>query len=214
MSATLRVLFLRHATTDWNVAKRLQGRVDRPLLASSEVALSRLRMPDTHQPARWFSSPLLRTQQTARGLGAEVVVTAPEIIEMDWGDWEGETVAALRARLGEQMAENEARGADFRPHAGESPREVAARAIRWLRSLTSPAQCDECVVCVTHKGVIRATFAHLWGWDMRGPSPQRFDWNALHEVQVFPDGTLAAGAINIELKARTHEAGSDRAEPL
>jgi len=202
MSGILRVLLARHGTTDWNVAKRLQGRVDRPLLTSSQASLSRLCIPSLQAPVCWFSSPLLRTQQTARALGAQGVVTVPEIIEMDWGDWEGETVAALRKRLGDDMAENEARGVDFRPPAGESPREVAVRVTRWLQSLADPAQRDENVVAVTHKGVIRATFAYLWGWDMRGRPPQRFDWNALHEVQVLPDGTLKPGSINMGFKAR------------
>ena len=64
---------------------------------------------------RVVTSPLQRCVQTAALLGAPDAAREPRIIEMDWGDWEGESFVALRARLGEAMRENEARGLDFRP---------------------------------------------------------------------------------------------------
>ncbi len=54
------------------------------------------------------------------------------LIEMDWGDWEGLTLDEICARHGEEFARNEARGLDFRPPGGESPREVLERLRPWL----------------------------------------------------------------------------------
>ena len=47
-------------------------------------------------------------------------------------------LADLRAELGPAMAENEARGLDFRPPGGESPREVQARLKPFLADLAAP----------------------------------------------------------------------------
>jgi probable phosphoglycerate mutase len=86
---------------------------------------------------------------------------------MDWGAWEGRTLADLRAEAPAAMAANEARGLDFRPQGGESPREVRAR----LEPLLAEFQGD--VICVTHKGVIRAALSLATGWDMTSKPPVR-----------------------------------------
>src|SRR3546814_19841125 len=68
---------------------------------------------------------------------------------------------------------NEARGLDFRPPGGESPRDVQDRLRPLLAEL---ADAGEDVVAVSHKGVLRALYALASGWDMRGkPAPQMAD---------------------------------------
>ena len=83
---------------------------------------------------RVVTSPLARCVQTAALIGAPDAPREPRIIEMNWGDWEGESLAALRERLGDEMRDNEARGLDFRPaerrksQGGHEPgQELAAR---------------------------------------------------------------------------------------
>ena len=97
---------------------------------------------------------------------------------MSWGDWEGRRLEELRADLGEAMRENEARGLDFRPAGGESPREVLARVSQWLSFLSEPT------LAVTHRGVIRVVLAAATGWDMRGAPPAKLDWRAFHLFRV------------------------------
>src|SRR3546814_16815565 len=63
------------------------------------------------------------------------------------------------------MAANEARGLDFRPPGGESPRDVQDRLRPLLAEL---ADAGEDVVAVSHKGVLRALYALASGWDLRG----------------------------------------------
>src|SRR3546814_14767208 len=87
------------------------------------------------------------------------------LVETDWGAWEGRTLAELRADLGAGMAANEARGLDFRPPGGESPRDVQDRLRPLLAEL---ADAGEDVVAVTHTGVLRALYALASGWAMRG----------------------------------------------
>jgi len=71
--------------------------------------------PDWLVPAelngfRWLTSPLRRAVETAHRLGIDAPVIELRLAEMGWGEWEGETLAGLRARLGAEMAVAEARG--------------------------------------------------------------------------------------------------------
>ena len=65
-------------------------------------------------------------------MGHDDATVEPALIETDWGHWEGRTLAELRQRHGGEMAALEARGLDFRPPGGESPRDVQARLASWL----------------------------------------------------------------------------------
>src|SRR5262245_59057314 len=134
---------------------------------------------------RIVTSPLMRCVETAALLGAPDAAREPRLVEMDWGAWEGETLVALRSRLGEEMRENEGRGLDFRPEGGESPREVALRLKSWLREIGADGVPT---LAVTHRGVIRAVLAEASGWDMTGKPPAKLDWNAAHLFAVDAAG--------------------------
>ena len=167
---------IRHGPTAWNEARRIQGRTDIPLSENGRRGLAGLRPPPSLEGAAWVASPLRRATETARLLGGEPA-HEPRLIEMDWGAWEGRTLAELRAELGPAMRENEDRGLDFTPAGGESPRTVQTRLAPWLREV---ARAHKPTVAVTHKGVIRALFALAAGWDMTGKPPVRLDWACVH----------------------------------
>jgi probable phosphoglycerate mutase len=113
---------------------------------------------------------------------------------MRWGAWEGRRLAELRAALGQAMRENEARGWDFRPPGGESPREVLARVRPWLAEV---AARGEPTLAVTHRGVIRAVLAHALEWDLRGKPPAKLDWAAAQVFRLAADGHPAVEALNV-----------------
>jgi probable phosphoglycerate mutase len=161
----MRILLIRHGRTAWNEQGRMQGRADLPLSPEGRAEVLRRRLPDGWSDARWLSSPLKRATETAALLTDGPVAVEPRLIEMDWGAWEGRTLAELRAE-DRAMAGNEARGLDFRPPGGESPREVRAR----IENLFVEFR-DGPVVCVAHKGVIRAALSLATGWDMRSKPP-------------------------------------------
>lgn len=144
---------------------------------------------------RIVTSPLRRCVETAALLGAPDAACEPRIIEMDWGDWQGESFVALRERLGEAMRDNEARGLDFRPPGGESPRLVLERVKTWLREI---AAAGEPTLAVTHRGVIRALFAEATGWDMRGKPPARLAWDAVHLFRVDEAGAPRIERLNVK----------------
>ena len=181
---------LRHGDTAWSVAGRIQGRADVPLLPGTSLVF-----PEVCRGMRIVTSPLSRCVQTAALIGAADAAREPRIVEMHWGDWEGETLAALRERLGEAMRENEARGIDFRPANGESPREVRLRVRSWLLDVAREAQCT---LAITHRGVIRALLAEATGWDMLGRPPAKLEWDAVHLFRVDPAGRPAIERLNVK----------------
>jgi len=183
---------LRHADTAWSAEGRIQGRSDVPLSDAGRAALRGFRLPPECAGMRIVTSPLARCVETARLIGSPHAQREPRLAEMSWGAWEGRRLADLRAELGRSMEENEARGWDFRPQDGESPREVLARVRSWLAGLTEPT------LAVTHRGVIRAIFAAASGWDMLGKPPARLEWGALQLFRLEGDGTPIVERLNVQ----------------
>jgi len=184
-----RLALLRHADTAWSREGRIQGQTDVPLLKSISISL-----PDACRGLRVVTSPLARCVQTAALIGAPDAPREPRIREMSWGDWEGESLAALRERLGDEMRRNEERGLDFRPANGESPREVTNRVEGWLQEIAVEGVPT---LAVTHRGVIRAILAKATGWDMRGKPPAKLDWGAVHLFNLSADGRPSVLQLNV-----------------
>ena len=119
-----KLALIRHGHTDWNRAGRIQGRTDIPLDEGARVELQGYKLPNAWADADLISSPLLRAQQTAEIISGRAPTLNDSLIEMNWGDWEGRIRAELAETLGDAFRENEARGLDFTPPNGESPRMV------------------------------------------------------------------------------------------
>ena len=181
-----RLALIRHGITDWNLEKRIQGRIDQPLNESGRRQMQQLNLPPEYRDDHCYCSPLKRALETAELLGLDFRVV-PALIEMHWGDWEGEVLKPLRKQLGDAMRDNERRGLDFCPPGGESPRQVQARLQPWLLDL---AASGENAVAVVHKGIIRCVYALACNWDMCGESPVDFAWDAIHQFELDDSGKL------------------------
>jgi probable phosphoglycerate mutase len=175
---------IRHTLTSWNEQGRIQGRSDTAISDSGRSAAEAWILSDDIREARWFSSPLLRTRQTASILGIHAK-TEERLIEMSWGAWEGERLKELRIKHGEAMRQNESLGLDFCPPGGESPRMVQERIIPWLLFVGS---LDYPIGAVTHRGVIRAVTALASGWDMTGKEPYKLRPGTCRQFSVSKSG--------------------------
>ena len=185
---------VRHAQTDWNSDKRIQGRTDIPLNAAGRASLLARTLPKECLGMLAVTSPLERCRQTAALLGCADARDEIRIIEMNWGAWEGRRLADLRLELGTAMNENEARGLDFAPPGGESPRQVLARVEGWLSEVAAQARPT---LAFTHRGVIRVILARACSWDMLGRPPVKMDWNATHLFELDAGGVPRALRLNI-----------------
>ena len=188
---TVLLAMLRHGETAWSAEGRIQGRADPPLTDEARAVLRGFRIPPACRDMRVVTSPLARCVETAALIGAPQAEREARIAEMSWGAWEGRRLAELRAELGAEMARNEARGWDFRPEGGESPREVLARVRGWLGELNSPT------LAVTHRGVIRAVYAAAAHWDLLGRPPAKLAWDAVHVFRLGADGAPAIEVLNL-----------------
>jgi len=188
---------LRHASTDWNVERRLQGLTDTPLNAAGRADARAWRLPSPADRWKRLSSPLQRARRTAELLqpSAPVVVDSA-LREMSFGIWEGHTIAELREKVGAAFVSAENEGLDFQPPGGESPRAAMVRIGRWAVSIAIAGQP---VVAVSHKAAIRALLALATGWDMMGRPPHRLDWRCLHFFSAQIDGRVAVDRLNVPL---------------
>jgi probable phosphoglycerate mutase len=159
------VYIVRHGQTAWNVEYRLQGQADIPLdeegrrqASANGRHLAEL-IPD---PATFdfVASPMLRTRTTmelvraAMGLDPTAYRTDARLMEMNFGDWQGFTMAELEARDPGSTKGRSPDKWDFVPpgkHA-ESYQMLLERVWPFFEELRQPT------VCVTHGGVIRALF--------------------------------------------------------
>jgi probable phosphoglycerate mutase len=190
------IALIRHAPTEWNEAKRLQGHTDQPLSEAGRAAAAGWRLPAELAHFLWYASPLSRAAETARLLGL-ACATEPAVIEMHWGAWEGHTLDELKTKYGKDTVTGRTKlGIDFRPHDGESPREVRVRVHAWLKRRAVdgvPAGA------VTHLGVIRAMLSLATGWDMIGPPPAVINPATAHLFAVDRSGEVRVERLNISL---------------
>jgi broad specificity phosphatase PhoE len=149
------VWLARHGETQWSVAKRHTGRTDLPLTPHGHEQARRLAPAlSAHQFARVLCSPLLRARQTCEEAGLiERAELRDELVEWDYGDYEGKTTAEIHAELQPGWL----LWRDGCPN-GEMPADVAARVdpvIAELRALEGDA------IVFAHGHVLR-TFAARW----------------------------------------------------
>jgi probable phosphoglycerate mutase len=175
---------LRHASTDWNVERRLQGLTDTPLNAAGEADARAWRLPSPADSWKRLSSPLQRARRTAELLQP----SAPVVVD-----------SALRETVGAAFIAAENKGLDFQPPGGESPRAAMARIGRWTASIAAEGRP---VVAVSHKATIRALLALATGWDMTGRQPVKLDWHCLHFFVAHRDGRVTFDRANVTMSPR------------
>jgi probable phosphoglycerate mutase len=163
---TTRIILVRHGETDWNAAGRLQGQSDTPLNALGRMQAQRAAQRLVSEPVRAiYSSDLARAQETATIIGQLLglpVATSPRLRERRYGLWEGLTWGEIRVRYPEQLAERRDRPLEFAPPAGESGKELLARALAELEQI-GQRHPGEVVVVVTHGGLCYAFLHHILG---------------------------------------------------
>lgn len=195
------IALLRHGPTQWNADGRLQGRRDTDLSDAGRTMVGSWRLPEPWHRTAIVASPLRRCLDTVdilstthADLGPQSI--DPRFIEMDWGTWEGRTLGDLRHEQGDTMVLNEARGLDFRPDNGESPRDVQNRVLPALAELS---QQGEDRLVVAHRGIIRAIYAIATEWDMRSDPVDKLSRQALQIFELSDTGRPRIAAMNVRL---------------
>jgi probable phosphoglycerate mutase len=162
MSAALpQVYMARHGNTAWTVSGQHTGLTDLPLTPDGERNAKRLgeRLQGMKFP-KVLTSPLQRAARTCElaGFGA-VAVTDPDLVEWDYGEYEGLTSAdILRQNPNWDLFRDGGPG-------GESAAQVSARADRVVNRLRA---LNADVLLFSSGHFIRVLTARWLGLDLNG----------------------------------------------
>jgi probable phosphoglycerate mutase len=142
-----RLVLVRHGETAWSRDRRHTGRTEIALTALGESQAAGL----APRLAGWrfaqvLASPLVRARQTADLAGLDAVETTPDLLEWDYGDYEGRTTAAIREdRPGWDLFADGVPG-------GETIHQVANRVDRVIARVRTGSGD---VACVAHAHLLR-----------------------------------------------------------
>jgi broad specificity phosphatase PhoE len=165
------LLLVRHGESEANAAGLLLGRTDSPLSERGEQQAAAL-APLLGPVRRVLASPLARARRTAAALGCAADVEIDERwVEIDYGEFEGQPLAAVPAEVWRRWR----RDPSFRPPGGETLRELATRVRGACDELFAEpgrgARAEDAdVVVVSHVSPIKAAVAWALG------SAEPLDW--------------------------------------
>ncbi len=189
------IIMVRHGETAWNRENRLQGRLDVPLndcgrLQALLIALFLTRVPF----GGLHASPLIRAYDTARAIGALTGLkphASSDLLEMDFGRWEGKHMHEIEAQCPGFARVWERRPYRVRFPGGETFRSLQERVLGFLNGLSGGSH-----VVVTHGQVIRSV---VW-WCLGLPleqCPRLPVFNGSITLLSSDTGGLAVKAVNV-----------------
>jgi probable phosphoglycerate mutase len=163
------LVVVRHGQTEWSVSGQHTGVTNLPLLPGGEDDARALRQVLAQRRiTHAFVSPLLRARRTAElaGLfdGAVETVLEPDLVEVDYGGYEGLTTPEISDKVGHSWS-LWSDGTVPGDTPGETLAQVAQRVDRVL-DRARPLLADGDVVLVAHGHVLRVLTAR---WLQLGP---------------------------------------------
>ncbi|MFI5832712.1 bifunctional RNase H/acid phosphatase [Micromonospora sp. NPDC051300] len=196
-----RLILVRHGETERTVQKRYSGRGDVPLTARgrAQARATAARVAAlAPSVAAVVSSPLSRCTATAEAIAAVVgnppVRPDDDLIECDFGIWEGRTFAEVRdgwpGELDAWLASTR-----IAPPEGESFTAVAARTGRAVDRLRS-AYPGETVVVVSHVSPIKLVLRDALAAGDAFLHRLYLDTAGVSVLDLYPDGGVAVRSVN------------------
>lgn len=200
-STGTRLILVRHGETDWTAQRRYSGRGDLPLSARGvEQARATAERVAGLAPTAVVvvSSPLSRCTATAEAiagaLGGRPVLVEDDLVECDFGAWEGRSFAEVRAQW---PGELDAWLASTRvaPPDGESFTAVADRVRRALAALLD-AYPGETVVVVSHVSPVKLLLRDALAAGDALLHRLYLDPAGISVLDTWPDGGVAVRVVN------------------
>jgi len=199
----MHLYLIRHGQTDCSRENRFCGDLDPPLTETGHAMAEAFAKAYASVP--WeaiYTSPMLRTRQTADALcrltGLTPVVDEG-LKEIAYGEWEGLTVDAVKARWPEAYAYWADDVASRGTPGGETAFHVAARAMRSVEAIRTRHESGN-VLLVSHKATLRIITCALLGLDVR-----LFRERIAQPVAAVSMFTLSKGTAQLTILGdRTH----------
>lgn len=188
----MRIIFIRHGETDWNVTLQYQGQANIPLnergCEQARRAGERLRRS---RATALYASDVVRAWETAQIMGPILGLeprTMTELREINVGEWEGLTPEELYRRFPDHMREYERDPARTVRRGGESYAQLQERALIALQRIHERHDPTETILAVTHGGTIRAILCHVIGLDLKNFGRLWIDNGSLTELRYGSQG--------------------------
>ncbi len=183
----LRVYFVRHGETDWNIQGRLQGLTDTPLNARGIEQAQQIaeRLAEVPNIAAIYTSPLQRARTTSQIIGERLglaPIADDRIVERNMGAVEGLTGAEVAQRYPEFAARWRV-GEKRVPFPDEEPPEQMRRRIASFLHDIQAQHPDGSIVVVTHGGAMGIIMALVMHLDLERRLPFWFDNASLNIVE-------------------------------
>jgi probable phosphoglycerate mutase len=197
-STTTRFGLIRHAQTDWNREKKIQGHSDSALTANGKKQASSWGRRLFQFPwDRLLASDSGRALTTAERINAFLNIpleTDPRLREQDWGDWVSKTIPQIQTEAYQVLEEQINAGWNFCPPGGESRDSVLERSQEALMEAADRYPGDNLLV-VTHEGVIKCLVYYLCGRKFLPTEPRLLQSYRLHWL-VFDRQGLQIEKVN------------------
>jgi alpha-ribazole phosphatase len=154
----MKLILIRHGTTDWNIARRFQGQSNVPLNEKGRqqaAALAKRLSAETIDAI--YSSDLNRARNTAQAIADGrnfPVVTDARLREISFGEWEGLTYDEIRQRAPLELTSWESDFQKIPPPGGETLDQLAARISAMLEEIKTK-HASQTVLIVAHGGPLQ-----------------------------------------------------------
>lgn len=171
----VRVGIVRHAITDPNKRNECLGLRDVDINAEGRIEAGKFALRYIKQREDFFesvfSSPLERAISSARPINLRNcyfrpksrIIIEPALIERDWGEWEGKTLAAIAEEYPEEYSAFNADKLNYVIPGGEPSFTVQERVDEFLDRILPEYEDTHGICLVTHLGTARHIISHLLG---------------------------------------------------
>ncbi|MHA2788677.1 histidine phosphatase family protein [Corynebacterium sp. S7] len=159
----MKLVLIRHGSTDWNIERRMQGSTDIAICDQGREESAKLApFLQSIEPGYVVTSALQRTIQTAEAAGLTIDKSDPRLNEFNLGVWEGQLIDNIDQKLYSDWVNGE-----YAPEGGDDMGEFFLRINAAIFDALSHAAANniETVCVVAHGGVIRRYLARGLGLD-------------------------------------------------
>ena len=162
MSAETHIYLVRHGQTDWNVARKVMGKLAIPLNETGQAQAEAAKVFLAGVPVdHIFHSPHLRTRQTAQIIAQAHPHVLPEahhpLCEVDYGLWEGKSFAELSEEAAFKAYFDDPDRCEI--PGGDCMADVKTRMAAFIEGLRA-SHGGKRLVLVSHSDTIKAALIH------------------------------------------------------
>ena len=162
-----RIILARHGQTEWNLRYRFQGRTNVKLTETGKCQAHALASRLSSWPIEIiYTSPLDRAYYTATAIGEPhnlTPVILPELEEINFGTWEGQSIPSLEKEQHNNFALWRSDPFFYPPKGAETWEKLYNRLSRAVKVFLQGSY--KRIVVVSHGGIMRALYAVFLGFN-------------------------------------------------